>query len=138
VFDSTSRFLIVDDSEMSRQTIRAALEQLKFKHIDEAENGEVAWAKILKARERGIDYSLVFLDINMPVVDGFGFLTKCRQTPDYADLPVIMVTSESQKDAVVRAVMEGVSGYVVKPFGADDIKKKLTEISLKMRSSNNR
>lgn len=118
---------------MTRQTVRTALEQLKYKSIEEAENGEVAWAKIIEAAELGTPYQLVFLDINMPVLDGFGLLAKCRQTPVLVDLPVIMITAESQKTAVIKAVMEGVSGYVVKPFGVDDIKKKLVEVASKIR-----
>jgi two-component system, chemotaxis family, chemotaxis protein CheY len=133
VFNSTSRFLIVDDSELSRQTVRVALEQLKYKNIEEAASGDQAWSKIVKAREQKTDFSLVFLDINMPGLDGFGLLAKCRQSADFAELPIIMITSESQKAAVIRAVMEGVSGYVVKPFGTDDIKRKLMEIALKLR-----
>jgi two-component system, chemotaxis family, chemotaxis protein CheY len=106
---------------------------LNFRQIDEAPDGEVAWKKILNSKDEERPYAAVFLDINMPNVDGFGVLNKCRQSPDFADLPIVMITSESQKQAVIKAVMEGVSGYVVKPFGVEDIKKKLVELNAKRK-----
>lgn len=136
MFDSSSRFLIVDDSDISRKTIKSALIQLGLKKADEATDGATALQKLEMAEAAGVQYSLVFCDINMPKMNGFELLETCRSSSKLASIPFLMVTSETQKDIVVRAVMQGVSGYIVKPFGVEDLKKKIRETFEKVNQLN--
>jgi two-component system, chemotaxis family, chemotaxis protein CheY len=68
---------------------------------------------------------LVLSDINMPNMDGLEFLTKLRAEQVWHTVPVLMVSTEGTQAKVLEAVERGASGYVRKPFTADQIKEKL-------------
>jgi two-component system chemotaxis response regulator CheY len=68
---------------------------------------------------------LVLSDINMPNMDGLEFLTKMRAEPVWNSIPVLMVSTEGTQAKVLEAVERGASGYVRKPFTAEQIKEKL-------------
>jgi two-component system chemotaxis response regulator CheY len=89
----------------------------------EAENGQRAY-QILETNK--ID--LILLDWNMPEMDGMQFLKKVRTMPDYKELPIIMVTSESAKYNVVEALQNGATDYIVKPIHEKVFKDKISEI----------
>jgi two-component system chemotaxis response regulator CheY len=93
--------------------IRNLLKQIGFENVDEAPNGEVAFAKI-KAKP----YDLIISDWNMEPMTGYQLLQKVRAEKDRADIPFIMVTAESKTDNVIAARKAGVNHYIVKPFKA--------------------
>ena len=128
MFNPSSRFLIVDDSSVTRNIVRMALQQMKMKTIDEASNGVAGLEKILSASEQGTPYDLVITDINMPEMDGLKLLELVRAEPKTSNIPVLIVTTDGGKPTVIKAVMSGVSGYMVKPFGVEDVKNKILEI----------
>jgi two-component system, chemotaxis family, chemotaxis protein CheY len=128
MFKSDSRFLVVDDSQGARDLIRTALNQMNLKALDEAPNGKAGWDKVIKAVSDKRPYSLIFSDVNMPEMDGLKFLEMLRAEPKTQNIPVIMITTEGAKPTVIKAVMSGVSGYMVKPFGVEDVKKKMQEV----------
>jgi two-component system chemotaxis response regulator CheY len=128
MFKADARFLVVDDTPAAREYTRTSLNRLGYTHIDEASDGRVCLEKIQRAYIENKPYGLVFLDINMPELDGLKCLEMIRAEPRAGRLPVVIVTTESAKATVLRAVMQGVSGYIVKPFTFDDIKKKVAEI----------
>ncbi len=128
MFSKDARFLVADDSNMVRDLVRTALAQLGFNRIETAQDGSVALDQIRKSFRENDPFQLVFTDINMPRMDGLRMLEIIRGEANLKDLPVIIVTTESSKQSVVRAVMQGVSGYMVKPFGIEDVKKKVKEI----------
>jgi len=133
MFKTDSRFLVVDDSQTSRELIRTALSQLNLKTLDEAPNGRIGFEKIKKSIEENRPYSLVFCDYNMPEVDGLELLDMLRNQLNTDKVPVVMITTEGGKPVVIKAVMSGVSGYMVKPFGVDDVKRKVQEIFQRMQ-----
>ncbi len=128
MYKPDSRFLIADDSNMVRDLIRTALSQLGLKKVDSAADGILALEKIKIAIDENKPYSLVFTDINMPKMDGLVMLETLRANMKTRNVPVLIITTESAKQSVVRAVMAGVWGYMVKPFGVEDVKKKIKEI----------
>jgi two-component system, chemotaxis family, chemotaxis protein CheY len=128
MFDSSSRFLIVDDSQSFREVVDAGLQELGAAKVEHAHDGKVAYKMIVEASESGQPYSMIFCDIHMPKVDGLKLLEMLRAEPKTKNTPVIMVTTESSKQAVVRAAMSGISGYIVKPFEVQDVKKKVREV----------
>ena len=69
---------------------------------------------------------LILLDFNMPVLDGFNTLKKLRQELNDQSTPVIMVTSRSEKDKVLACAQIGIKGYIVKPFKAEELLKKIS------------
>ncbi len=115
--------LIVDDSAAIRKILQRVLRQTEVPigEVYEASDGVEA----LEAMRRQ-PVGLVLSDINMPNMDGLEFLTKMRAEPAWQSIPVLMVSTEGTQAKVMEAVERGASGYVRKPFTADQIKEKLT------------
>jgi len=116
------KILLVDDQPLIRKIVRDILAQLGYMNIEEAENGQDALEK-LKAKK----FDLIFLDWNMPVMQGIDVLRELRKMPAYKDTPVIMLTAEAEKEKVITAIQEGVTNYIVKPFKPATLKEKLAE-----------
>jgi two-component system chemotaxis response regulator CheY len=116
------KILLVDDQPLIRKIVRDILAQLGYMNVEEAENGQDALEK-LKAKK----FDLIFLDWNMPVMQGIDVLRELRKTPVYKDTPVIMLTAEAEKEKVLTAIQEGVTNYIVKPFKPATLKEKLAE-----------
>ncbi len=123
-----TRILIIDDSNSARDVIRAALYQMKFKMVEEAENGRIGLDLIKMSVKDQRPYDLVFCDINMPELNGIQLLEQVRQNEATSHIPIIIVTTEGSKPLVIKAVMSGVSGYIVKPFAMADVKTKALEV----------
>jgi two-component system, chemotaxis family, chemotaxis protein CheY len=117
--------LIVDDSAAIRKILQRVLRQtgIPIGNIVEAGDGREA-LEALKTQTVG----LALLDINMPSMDGLELLGHLKASETWAHLPVIMVSTEGSQAKVLEAVKMGASGYVRKPFNADQIKEKLAEI----------
>jgi DNA-binding response OmpR family regulator len=75
---------------------------------------------------RGTSWDLVFLDILMPGMDGFEVLSALHS--EDIELPIIILSAVSQREAVVRAFEAGVKSYLIKPLKPDQILKKTLEI----------
>ncbi|MBE9582352.1 MAG: response regulator, partial [Proteobacteria bacterium] len=116
----------VDDFATMRRIIKNVLKQIGFTKILEADDGTTALA-VLKKNE----VDLIISDWNMPKMTGLDLLKKVRGEESTKKIPFLMVTAEAQKDNVLQAVQAGVSNYVVKPFTADAIKEKLTQVFTK-------
>ncbi|MDZ4785852.1 MAG: chemotaxis response regulator CheY [bacterium] len=115
--------LVVDDFSTMRRIIRGVLKKLGFSNIEEAEDGDVALAK-LKAG----NFQFVISDWNMPNMRGIDLLKAVRADDKLKTLPFLMVTAEAKKEEVLAAVQAGVSNYVVKPFTPDALESKITSI----------
>jgi two-component system chemotaxis response regulator CheY len=117
--------LIVDDSAAIRKILQRVLRQtdLALGEIHEAGDGTEA-VDILKTRSFG----LILSDINMPQMDGLQLLARIKEMEHMKNVPVIMITTEGGHGRVMEAVQLGASGYVRKPFTAEQIKEKLAGI----------
>jgi two-component system chemotaxis response regulator CheY len=94
----------------------------------EAANGQEA---LLRLRESGdVPVDLALVDWNMPVMDGLTFIKRCRATPEYRDMALMMVTSESEQAQIVRALAAGAHEYMLKPFSEQCIAEKLELLGL--------
>jgi two-component system, chemotaxis family, chemotaxis protein CheY len=115
--------LIVDDSAAIRKILQRVLRQAEVPlgQVFEAGDGNEA-LEVLKAQTT---VGLVLSDINMPKMDGLEFLSKVRAEPAWQNLPIVMVSTEGTQAKVLEAVERGASGYVRKPFTAEQIKEKL-------------
>lgn len=71
---------------------------------------------------------LVLLDVRLPDVNGFDILTRIRQYPAMKTLPVIMLTAEATREAVLRGLVGGADGYVTKPFQVDRLVKAVNTV----------
>ena len=89
----------------------------------EASNGEEAIA-LIKADPGEV--ALVILDVNMPVLDGEETLHRLKADPDMRDIPVMMLTTESERSRVLGFIQSGAANYLMKPFSQDDLAAKIT------------
>jgi two-component system chemotaxis response regulator CheY len=123
------RILIVDDSQIMRNIVKNTFSEMKVPFdCLEAENGKQA-LRLLESN----DITIVFLDWNMPGMDGIDFLKIIRSIPKYKDLPVIMVTSERGKFSVIEALQSGATDYMVKPVQEKVFREKVSEILMLAR-----
>lgn len=115
--------LIVDDSAAIRKILQRVLAQteLAIGSVAEASDGVEALRQ-LETRKP----SLVLCDINMPNMDGLQLLTAVRAKAEWNDVRFIMITTEGSQERVIEAVKLGASGYVRKPFTAEEIKDKIS------------
>jgi two-component system chemotaxis response regulator CheY len=115
--------LIVDDYNTMRRILRNLLGQIGFANVEEAEDGA---GGLKKMREHNI--GLVISDWNMTPMSGLEFLKEVRSDALLKETPFIMITAESKTEKVVAAKAAGVSNYIVKPFNADTLKKKIEAV----------
>jgi len=113
------RVLIVDDSQIMRKIITGALKKLNIKDIIEASNGQEAVDMVSKDSE----INLVLMDWNMPTMTGIEAVREIRANGKKT--PIVMVTTEGEKEKVIEAIKTGANDYLVKPFNPKDIQAKL-------------
>ena len=120
------KIMVVDDSQFMRNIIKNTFSvmNIPFQYF-EAEDGEQA-LKLLTSN----DISIIFLDWNMPKMDGIAFLKKVRSMQKYRELPIIMITSEAGKFSIIEAIQSGATDYIVKPVKEKIFKEKISEILL--------
>jgi two-component system chemotaxis response regulator CheY len=117
--------LIVDDSTTMRMILKAYLQKMGFT-VTEAINGLDA---LVKLRAMG-KADVVLVDWNMPEMDGLDFVKAVRAEISYATLPLMMVTTNSEREHVARALEAGANEYVMKPFTGAMIREKLEMLGL--------
>ena len=122
-FNPDMDVLIVDDASSMRRIIRGLLKELGFKHMREAENGQLAMDEL---KNKKADF--VVSDWNMPVMTGIDLLRAIRADEVLKTIPVLMVTAEAKQENILEAVQAGVSNYIVKPFNAATLQEKLNKI----------
>lgn len=103
--------LIVDDSMTARQALYLTLEKFGYQVIQSADGREA-----IEQLSRSPEIQAVICDVEMPVMNGFEFLTACRKEKRYANLPIVMLTSRSGAKHRGVAEMLGASGYHTKPY----------------------
>jgi two-component system chemotaxis response regulator CheY len=122
-FNPDMDVLIVDDASSMRRIIRGLLKELGFKHMREAENGQLAMDQL---KNKKADF--VVSDWNMPVMTGIDLLRAIRADEVLKTIPVLMVTAEAKQENILEAVQAGVSNYIIKPFNAATLQEKLNKI----------
>jgi two-component system chemotaxis response regulator CheY len=107
------RVLIVDDSPVMRSFVRRTLmvAGLPISECLEAGNGQEALSRL---SDGAVD--LILTDINMPVMDGQGFIASLKSDPKLDKIPVVVVSTDSTHQRVGELLKLGASGYIRKPF----------------------
>lgn len=108
--------LIVDDSVVIRKSSEKFLDNHGFKHIS-AKNGKDALEKVIQKPD------LILLDIEMPEMNGFEFTEIIKQSKDYKDIPIVMITSRINPIHKEKAMSLGINEYMIKPFNPDELLK---------------
>lgn len=106
--------LVVDDSKTMRMIVSGVFAELPGWQVTTADNGRHA----LEAAAAGA-FDLIVTDINMPVMDGLGFVRALRDLDDYADVPVLILTTEDDEARKLEAADLGVYAWMHKPVDPD-------------------
>ena len=117
------KILTVDDSTTMRRIIAGAASVVGIETLSAANGVEAL--KVLE--KEGSSISLILLDVNMPEMNGIELLKKVKASPQWVSIPVMMVTSESERTSVIEAIRSGASSYLTKPFAPEDLIKKIMQ-----------
>jgi two-component system chemotaxis response regulator CheY len=112
---SRKTIMTVDDSRSVRFLVSFTLKQLGYEMI-EAENGQEALRKLA---DTPVD--MLITDVNMPELDGIGLVRKVREMPSYKFIPILILTTESQREKRDAGREAGATGWIVKPFSPDKL-----------------
>lgn len=115
--------LAVDDSRTMRDMIRLALNTDEFE-VHTADDG-VHGVEVLE----GLSPDAIITDINMPRMDGFGFIDAVRSQEKHRATPILVLTTESAPELKMRARQAGATGWIVKPFDPEKLKKALQMVA---------
>lgn len=110
--------MVIDDSPTIRVSVEMALKQLGLP-IKQAENGQDALEKIGQIKDEGSEIAICISDINMPVLNGLEFIIEFRKVDKFT--PVVVLTTEAEKDVIQKGKEAGASGWIIKPFQAEDL-----------------
>lgn len=114
---STKKFVIahIDDSSIEHKTMSSILEKLICDYVP-ITNPMLAVSSLLKIKP-----SLIFLDLNMPIVNGYEICTQLRRVDMFKDTPVVIVTGNDGFVDRVRAKMAGATDFISKPIDREKV-----------------
>jgi CheY-like chemotaxis protein len=121
--EQAPRVLVIDDDELIRTLARALLEKAGMK-VTEAEDGEHALAHL----DRGEEFDLVLLDLDMPKLGGMDVLQAIRGKLTTAGLPVVVLTGSEAEHDEVRVMEAGADDYVRKPIVPDRLLTRIKSV----------
>lgn len=104
------RILLIDDEEDFHNIIRQVLSPLGYELLS-ALDGASGLRGLRKERPE-----LVILDVNMPFKDGYAVCREIRSDPEFADLPILMLTIRNRDEEIMRGLDCGADSYLTKPF----------------------
>jgi two-component system, chemotaxis family, chemotaxis protein CheY len=122
------KLMTVDDSATIRRIVASCASELApGVEVIEAENGQRCLELIREQRP-----DIIILDINMPVMNGEDCLDRLKADPLTATIPIVMLTTESEKRLVLRFLRKGIAQFIVKPFTRDEFRDKVGSIVEKL------
>ena len=124
---SGSRVLLVEDNELNQEIATAILEEAGFS-TEVAGNGQIA-VDMLRRSQPGY-YRLVLMDIQMPVMDGYGAARAIRALEDQklADIPILAMTANAFEEDRQEALRAGMNGHIAKPINIDTLFDTLEQV----------
>jgi two-component system, chemotaxis family, chemotaxis protein CheY len=111
----TMTILTVDDSRTMRDMLRVTLQGVGYK-VTQAEDGMHGLEVLEQETPR-----VIVTDINMPKLDGFGFIVAVRKQEKYRSIPILVLTTESDAEKKMKARQAGATGWIVKPFDPEKL-----------------
>jgi len=117
--------LVVDDSRAMRMILGRLLKGLGFE-VAEAGNGQEALERIRSAGP----FELALVDWNMPVMNGLELVQVVRREAALDAMRIMMVTTETEPEQLMRALEAGASEYLMKPFSSEAVAEKLAIMGL--------
>ena len=114
-----SRILLTEDNEINQQVATEFLEDKGF-IVDLADNGEVALQKI-KLSGVPSSYSVILMDLQMPIMDGYTSTREIRKMSEYDELPIIAMTADAMLGIKEKCLEAGMQDYITKPIDPDEL-----------------
>ena len=108
------RVLVVDDNENARLVLGELLDNMSFK-VDQVESGKAAIGAVDRAEAQGSPYEIVFLDWQMPVMDGIETARRLRELPLGRTPHMMMVTAYGREEVIKGAAASGIESVLIKP-----------------------
>jgi two-component system chemotaxis response regulator CheY len=118
------KILPIDDSRVMRQMLEATLTGAGHSSVQASDGLEG-----LESLDGNDRFDLIITDINMPRLDGFGFIERARQHPTHRTTPILVLSTESSEDKKARARNAGASGWIVKPFNSDTLLRAVRRVT---------
>ncbi len=115
----SKNIMVVDDSFTTRKMLSFLLKGEGF-NVVSAENGIDALEKLPFS-----NIDIIITDLNMPQMDGLELVNSLKKNPDYKEIPVIMLTTESEDSDKQKGFEAGASSYLIKPIPQDVLIKEV-------------
>jgi two-component system, chemotaxis family, chemotaxis protein CheY len=110
------QILIVDDSKTIRQQVAMPIKEAGYEVV-EAVDGEDGIAQL----EKSHDVAMIITDVNMPKMSGLDMIEAIHKAGKHSGIPIVMLTTESQKSLIARAKEAGAKAWIVKPFKPEQL-----------------
>lgn len=120
---TTKTILTVDDSRMMREMLLMVLQGAGF-NVIQAEDGVEGLGALENANP-----DVIITDINMPRLDGFGFIEGVRKQDRHRAVPILVLSTEGDIEKKNRARAAGATGWIVKPFNAEKLVEAVRRVS---------
>lgn len=117
--------LIVDDSSTVRSVIARMLNSWGIESV-QAANGQEGYTSL----DSNPDVTIAFVDWNMPIMNGIQLVQKIRSESKYQSVKIVMVTTETEMDQVMKALETGADEYIMKPFTKEIFREKLALLGI--------
>jgi two-component system chemotaxis response regulator CheY len=129
----STTILVVDDSATTRSLVASFLADMQEAEVVEASSGFEA-LRMLPARR----VDLIVTDINMPDINGLELISFIRANPNYRRIPVVIISTENSAEDRKRGLELGASDYLVKPFGAEELRRAVCSALARVRQQESR
>lgn len=120
--------LLIDDDSKFRTLFKRLIERKFFIKVTEAEDGKAGLELLQKAKP-----NLIFLDIDMPSIDGFEFLKRIREAGN--NIPIVIITAHNEREFVEKIIAYNISGYLLKTEYTSQLADLLEKIFQKFEKS---
>ena len=115
------KILVIDDSKLIHKMFEVMLRPHTLVHAEDGQEG-------LQRLVEHADVDLILLDINMPRMNGLEFLDAVKRNNAFAEIPVVIVSTEGKEEDTQRALDRGASAYIKKPFESAKILSVIVQV----------
>jgi two-component system chemotaxis response regulator CheY len=135
VFAKDTRFVIVDDTKTIRSLLKEMLHNIGFRSFTEASDGHQALQLMKERADTPQSSEFIICYWKMPGMTGIELLEIRNEDDRFKNIPFLMVTIESEREYLLKAVSMGVSDFIVKPFSESTVANKLRGIWDRLESN---
>ncbi len=111
---------VVDDSNTVRASLKYTLEKNGYEVVA-AEDGKDGLEKLQEVSSQRKIPAMIISDINMPHLDGIGFIKEVKKNQQFKFVPILVLTTESQDQKKMEGKQAGAAGWLVKPFKPEQL-----------------